>query len=162
MQKWMGAWCCLVAISCIAACGHKSMVSQLPDIVAAAQQHAPTRISVVGHTDTMDDKAYNLDLSIRRAMAVKRLLVDNGVDDTFIDVSSHGEKNPMNSLSWLPRASQGILTSADTSNTNWNNPRSWKPWEALLRGLPMISTTSSAAWSVTRNCCYWICRPTAR
>lgn len=180
MQKWMGVWCCLVAISCIAACGHKSMVilvpdadgtvgqitvsnaagsvdidqanqatvirsqntapdapaqldpsevqklfgrvlsseppppvhfslhfrsdsvqllpasgNQLPDIVAAIQQRMPTRISVVGHSDTMGDKAYNLNLSIRRAMAVKQLLVDNGVDDTFIDVSSHGEENPL-------------------------------------------------------------------
>ncbi|BBO71587.1 hypothetical protein DSCA_55170 [Desulfosarcina alkanivorans] len=68
---------------------------QLPGIVAAIHQRAPTRISVVGHTDTMGDKAYNLDLSMRRAKAVKRLLVANGVDDTLIDVSSHGEENPL-------------------------------------------------------------------
>ncbi|MDX2454214.1 OmpA family protein, partial [Desulfosarcina sp.] len=48
-----------------------------------------------GHTDTLGDKAYNLDLSIRRALAVKQQLVDNGVDDTFMDVSSHGEEHPL-------------------------------------------------------------------
>ena len=42
-------------------------VQLLPEIVAAIQQRAPTRISVVGHSDTMGDKAYNLDLSMRRA-----------------------------------------------------------------------------------------------
>lgn len=70
-------------------------VQQLPEIVAAIQQRAPTRISVVGHSDTLGDKAYNLDLSKRRAMAVKQRLVRRGVDATFMDVSSHGEENPL-------------------------------------------------------------------
>ena len=70
-------------------------VQQLPEIVAAAQQRAPTRISVVGHSDTQGHKAYNLDLSLRRAMAVKQQLVERGVDETFMDVSSHGEENPL-------------------------------------------------------------------
>ena len=70
-------------------------VQLFPEIVAAIQQRAPTRVSVVGHSDTMGDKAYNLDLSMRRTLAVKRQLVDKGVDDTFMDVSSHGEENPL-------------------------------------------------------------------
>ena len=70
-------------------------VQLLPEIVAAIQQRAPTRISVVGHSDTRGDKAYNLDLSKRRAAAVKQQLVDRGVDGTFMDVSSHGEENPL-------------------------------------------------------------------
>lgn len=70
-------------------------VQLFPEIVAAIQQRAPTRISVVGHSDTLGDKAYNLDLSLRRALAIKRQLVDNGVDDTFMEVSSHGEENPL-------------------------------------------------------------------
>ncbi len=67
----------------------------LPEIVAATQQRSPTRISVVGHSDTLGDKAYNLDLSKKRASAVKQQLVDRGVDGTFMDVSSHGEENPL-------------------------------------------------------------------
>jgi len=70
-------------------------VQQLSEIVAMAQERAPTRISVVGHSDTRGDKAYNLDLSLRRAMAVKQELVERGVDETFMDVSSHGEENPL-------------------------------------------------------------------
>ena len=70
-------------------------VQQLPEIVTAIQQRAPTRISVVGHSDTLGDENYNLDLSRRRAAAVKQQLVDRGVDETFMDVSSHGEENPL-------------------------------------------------------------------
>ena len=70
-------------------------VQQMPEIVAAIQQRAPTRISVVGHSDTRGDKAYNLDLSMRRALAVKQQLVEKGVAGTFMDVSSHGEANPI-------------------------------------------------------------------
>ena len=70
-------------------------VQLLSEIVAAIQQRAPTRVSVVGHSDTMGDKDYNLDLSMRRVMAVKQQLVGMGVDDTFMEVSSHGEENPL-------------------------------------------------------------------
>ena len=68
---------------------------ELPEIVAAAQQRAPTRISVVGHSDTMGDMVYNHELSMRRALAVKQLLVERGIDDTFMEVTSHGEENPL-------------------------------------------------------------------
>jgi outer membrane protein OmpA-like peptidoglycan-associated protein len=67
----------------------------MPQIVSAIQQRVPTRISVVGHTDTRGDKSYNLDLSMRRALAVKQTLVEKGVEDTSMDVSSHGEANPI-------------------------------------------------------------------
>ena len=67
----------------------------IPKIVSEIQRRMPTRVSVVGHTDTMGDKAYNVALSRRRAEAVKRLLVNQGVDGATIDVSSHGEENPI-------------------------------------------------------------------
>lgn len=70
-------------------------IRQLPDIVAAIEARSPTRVSVVGHTDTMGDKRYNLDLSLRRAEAVKAMLVDRGVLETAIEVTSHGEENPV-------------------------------------------------------------------
>ncbi len=70
-------------------------VQQVPEIVAAIRQRMPTRVSVVGHSDTLGDIAYNLDLSMRRAQAVRQQLVDRGIDDTFMEVSSHGEENPL-------------------------------------------------------------------
>lgn len=68
---------------------------RIADIVATIAQRAPTRVSAVGHTDTMGDETYNYRLSMRRAVAVKNLLVADGVDEDAIDVSSHGEKNPL-------------------------------------------------------------------
>ena len=52
-------------------------------------------ISVIGHTDTAGDKEYNFELSKRRAIAVKNLLVKQGVIKNFIKTTSHGEKNPL-------------------------------------------------------------------
>ena len=49
----------------------------------------------MGHSDTLGDKAYNLALSMRRAMAVQKLLVEKGIDEAFIDTTSHGEENPL-------------------------------------------------------------------
>ncbi len=70
-------------------------IGQMPEIVVAIRQRMPTRISVVGHSDTLGDKTYNLDLSMRRAQAVKQQLVDKGIDAALIDISSHGEENPL-------------------------------------------------------------------
>ena len=68
---------------------------QLPAIVSAIDARIPTRVSVVGHTDTMGDKQYNLRLSMGRAQSVKALLVERGVDEETIEVTSHGEENPL-------------------------------------------------------------------
>ena len=65
----------------------------LPKILTAIAARMPTRVSVIGHTDTVGNKAYNVALSMRRAQAVRKLLVDSGIADGMIDVSSHGEEN---------------------------------------------------------------------
>lgn len=52
-------------------------------------------ISVVGHTDTVGDKAYNDRLSLERARAVAKLLVAGGVDPSILEVASHGKDNPL-------------------------------------------------------------------
>ena len=67
----------------------------LPEIVSMITRRMPTRVSVVGHSDTQGDTVYNLELSLRRAKAVKQLLVEQGIEERFIDVSSHGEENPL-------------------------------------------------------------------
>ncbi len=69
--------------------------NQFPAIMDVIRKRMPTRISVVGHSDTEGNKAYNLKLSLRRAEAIKRILVKQGIAATFIDVSSHGEENPL-------------------------------------------------------------------
>jgi outer membrane protein OmpA-like peptidoglycan-associated protein len=68
---------------------------QLANIVTVIDQRAPTTISVVGHSDTRGDKGYNLALAMRRAQSVQRQLMEMGVPEASMEVSSHGEENPL-------------------------------------------------------------------
>ncbi len=52
-------------------------------------------ISVVGHSDTAGNKAYNLELSRKRASAVVNLLIERGIASEFMKSTSHGEENPL-------------------------------------------------------------------
>lgn len=52
-------------------------------------------VSVIGHTDTAGTKEHNFTLSTRRAQTVRDLLVAKGVDPAIIQVTSHGEGNPL-------------------------------------------------------------------
>ncbi|MDE2336648.1 MAG: OmpA family protein, partial [Alphaproteobacteria bacterium] len=48
-------------------------------------------IHVAGYTDTSGSERYNMKLSLRRAEAVRRYLVEHGVDAKKITVQGHGE-----------------------------------------------------------------------
>ena len=50
---------------------------------------------VAGHTDNVGNAAYNLDLSRKRANAVKDYLVQKGVDTGRIIVEFHGFTKPI-------------------------------------------------------------------
>lgn len=67
----------------------------LPDIVREIQARRSMDISINGHTDRMGDEAYNIDLSLRRAQAVFDKLKAMGVNEEYVDVTSHGEGNPL-------------------------------------------------------------------
>jgi len=47
---------------------------------------------VIGHTDTVGTDEYNLSLSIERASAVKKILIDLGIQPEFIKILGKGEK----------------------------------------------------------------------
>jgi outer membrane protein OmpA-like peptidoglycan-associated protein len=65
----------------------------LPDIISIIQKRKPADISVIGHTDTLGEKIYNLYLSKRRALAVRELLIKMGVQKEQITTAFHGEEN---------------------------------------------------------------------
>ncbi len=48
-------------------------------------------VNVAGHTDTLGEKDYNLNLSKRRALAVRDLLIDKGIKKEYIEITFHGE-----------------------------------------------------------------------
>ena len=69
--------------------------SFLPEILTTIKKRESVEISVSGHSDRMGDKNYNIKLSLKRAQMVSKILVSMGVAPDHIDVSSHGEGNPI-------------------------------------------------------------------
>ena len=67
----------------------------LPKILESIAARNSQNISVIGHSDTAGDPRYNLQLSQKRASVISQVLVQEGVNATFIKSTSHGEKNPL-------------------------------------------------------------------
>jgi outer membrane protein OmpA-like peptidoglycan-associated protein len=67
----------------------------IPQILKAVNEHVVKDVVVIGHTDTMGTQQANYALGLKRAMMVRGLLVDAGLDGTSIDVTSDGELDPL-------------------------------------------------------------------
>jgi outer membrane protein OmpA-like peptidoglycan-associated protein len=68
----------------------------LREIGEMLRTHPTLRLSIDGHTDSDGDDAHNLDLSARRAAAVKRHLVDVfGIDAGRLETTGLGESKPV-------------------------------------------------------------------
>lgn len=67
----------------------------LPELVSQVRQRPAPELLVIGHTDTVGAGNVNQQLGLKRAEAVRRILVDAGVDAAFIETTSHGEANPI-------------------------------------------------------------------
>ena len=64
---------------------------QLPDVLQAVKSYPAPEVVVIGHTDTTGTPQSNAELGLRRANAVRALLVQAGLNPVAIDVRSHGE-----------------------------------------------------------------------
>ncbi len=71
------------------------LISEINRVAGVLNQYPTTLVRVEGHTDSVGSDAYNMDLSIRRANAVKNLLVQRGVADSRIDVVGYGKTMPV-------------------------------------------------------------------
>lgn len=63
----------------------------IPEILAAVRKHVVQDVVVIGHTDTMGTQQANYMLGLKRAMVVRNLLVEAGLDGSTIDATSVGE-----------------------------------------------------------------------
>lgn len=59
----------------------------------AAKSVANARVNVTGFTDTDGSPAYNMQLSQRRANAVRNALVQNGIPAQSVSITGDGESN---------------------------------------------------------------------
>jgi outer membrane protein OmpA-like peptidoglycan-associated protein len=63
----------------------------VPDVLQAVKDIPFPEVNVIGHTDTTGNSTSNVELGLRRANVVRRLLLDAGLDGSLIEVTSHGE-----------------------------------------------------------------------
>jgi len=69
--------------------------SEINRVAGVMNQYPNTLVRVEGHTDSKGSNEHNMDLSNRRAIAVKTLLVQRGIADNHIDVVGYGETMPV-------------------------------------------------------------------
>ncbi|MCA1762194.1 MAG: OmpA family protein [Flavobacteriales bacterium] len=70
--------------------------AELNELAEFFESHPDMRIEIGGHTDNQGDKEYNLDLSKRRAIAVKRFFTDREyVDEDRIETKGYGDSQPI-------------------------------------------------------------------
>jgi len=67
------------------------------EIVAALKGAPSLRLEIGGHTDADGDAAKNLALSSARAEAVKKILVDQGIDAARLSTKGYGSTKPIDS-----------------------------------------------------------------
>jgi outer membrane protein OmpA-like peptidoglycan-associated protein len=72
-----------------------SFRAPLDSVAQSLVQYPNSLIDVMGHTDSTGSEAYNLDLSKRRADAVKGYLVMRGVSGARIATVGYGEQYPV-------------------------------------------------------------------
>jgi outer membrane protein OmpA-like peptidoglycan-associated protein len=67
----------------------------IPEVIRSIENRRSTDISVVGHTDRVGSASYNRQLSLERAEAIAEMLISRGIDRQIIEITSHGEENPL-------------------------------------------------------------------
>jgi len=69
--------------------------SEIARVANVMTQYPDTLVRVEGHTDSTGSSEYNMDLSNRRALAVKNLLTGRGIAESRIDIAGYGETMPV-------------------------------------------------------------------
>jgi OmpA-OmpF porin, OOP family len=68
----------------------------LDNVVQVMKENPSYKLKIAGHTDNVGDAAKNLDLSDRRAKAVRAYLIEHGVSsNAIIDATGFGDTQPI-------------------------------------------------------------------
>lgn len=65
------------------------------EILETISDKRSSSISVIGHADTQGPKEMNAQLSFERAIKVRDILVLEGVETSYLEISSHGEEDQL-------------------------------------------------------------------
>ncbi len=69
--------------------------TELMEVVRFLRENPKVRVEVEGHTDSVGRADYNLQLSQRRAEAVRSFLVEQGVDPSRLTARGYGSNRPV-------------------------------------------------------------------
>ena len=69
--------------------------AQMPAILDSIRRFPAPEVAVTGHTDRVGPEAVNARLGLRRAEAIRGALIDAGIEPALLEVTSHGEANPI-------------------------------------------------------------------
>lgn len=67
----------------------------LNTLAKALEENPDIRIKIDGYTDFIGSEGYNLELSVKRAKAIKNYLVDRGVKSSNISIEGYGKQSPI-------------------------------------------------------------------
>jgi len=69
--------------------------TNLQNLASSLKKNGETNIMIIGHTDNTGTAAHNMDLSVRRADAVKNYITGNGIDAARLTTQGKGETEPI-------------------------------------------------------------------
>jgi outer membrane protein OmpA-like peptidoglycan-associated protein len=67
----------------------------IPEVVGQISARHSRDVGVSGHTDSVGTDDYNMELSNRRAIRIKEMLVSQGVSPDDIELNYFGKRNPL-------------------------------------------------------------------
>jgi outer membrane protein OmpA-like peptidoglycan-associated protein len=67
----------------------------VPEILQAVKVRPVPEVVIIGHTDATGTADANVKLGLKRAAMVRALLVEAGLETSFVEVTSHGEVDPL-------------------------------------------------------------------
>jgi outer membrane protein OmpA-like peptidoglycan-associated protein len=77
----------------------KSSLGIINKVVSVLQEYKDWKFDIIGHTDNDGDDVSNIKLSSDRAEAVKKAIIEQGIDAARLSIIGKGESEPLNSNS---------------------------------------------------------------